>query len=174
MNWTPVALIALALGCESGPQPDQQPGAMALGAVETAAACDPVAACKLVTAGAAKGSGAVTKTLTCCLAALLAACVPVVGPVTPPGGAGGTLPNGGAGGAGPANGGTGGVVVVPSKCQLACTNLMLLGCPEDQGSCVNMCDLHTADPRFTQNLDCRINAKTKADAQKCGPASCKE
>jgi hypothetical protein len=72
-------------------------------------------------------------------------------------------------------GGSGGFDAGPyfTPCQQACANLAKLGCPESQTTCVAMCSLHTSDNRFTQNLDCRINAKSKADAQKCGPSSCR-
>lgn len=61
-----------------------------------------------------------------------------------------------------------------SPCQLACANLERLRCPEDGESCVGQCELHSRDGRFLQNIDCRINAKTKSEAQLCGPASCRE
>lgn len=69
--------------------------------------------------------------------------------------------------------GTAGAVPV-TKCELACANLEVLGCPEDQKTCVASCELHSRDNRFTQNIDCRINARTKTEAQACGPASCRE
>lgn len=61
-----------------------------------------------------------------------------------------------------------------TKCQLACANLSRLGCPEDQSTCVIQCEILTRDARFTFDADCRISATTKAAAQKCGPASCRE
>jgi hypothetical protein len=76
----------------------------------------------------------------------------------------------GAGGA-PATGGGG---AAPTRCELSCANLAILGCPEDQTTCARQCVLHMSDGRFSQNLDCRINARTIAEAQACGPASCRE
>lgn len=84
-------------------------------------------------------------------------------PVTP--GTGGAPAGGSPGAAGS---------VAVTRCELACANLVVLGCPEDHTSCVAICELHTTDDRFSQNLDCRINARTKAEAQSCGPASCRE
>ena len=65
----------------------------------------------------------------------------------------------------------GGAALTP--CIQACNNLKALGCPENQSTCVAMCNLHSTDDRFSQNITCRINAKTKAEAQKCGVASCR-
>jgi hypothetical protein len=58
-----------------------------------------------------------------------------------------------------------------SPCDLACANLVTLGCPEGKSTCAATCekangtvtDLHTS---------CLVNARTKADARKCGSVSC--
>jgi hypothetical protein len=90
------------------------------------------------------------------------------GPINPlpvdPTSAGGASGVGGA-----ASAGTSG----ETPCGLACANLARLGCPEDQSSCVRLCELHATDSRFSQSISCRIAAQSVADAQACGPASCR-
>lgn len=108
------------------------------------------------------------------LALLGMRCDKPINPPTPPA-AGGTFSTGGSpatGGVGPVAGAAG--APAPTLCQQACANLAKLGCPEDQATCVGQCDILTSDARFGLSLSCRINAKTKTDAQKCGPASCRE
>lgn len=95
---------------------------------------------------------------------------PAVGGATSTGGAG---LGGSPGVAGEtALGGTAGATVRP--CHLVCANLARLGCPEDQATCFGQCEILASDSRFTLGIQCRINAKTKAEAQACGPASCRE
>lgn len=79
---------------------------------------------------------------------------------------------GGSAGTGGSAGEAGAVNFVP--CQAACDNLARLGCPEDQTDCLAQCILLTTDSRFAFNVDCRINARTQAEAQACGPASCRK
>jgi hypothetical protein len=102
--------------------------------------------------------------------------VPVAtGGVTGAGGARATGGKSGTGGTKSTGGATSaGGAPVGSKCDQACANLKKLGCPDGQDPvlCLQLCALHTTDSRFTQDLDCRITAKTIAAAQKCGPASC--
>lgn len=111
------------------------------------------------------------------LALLGMRCDKPINPPTPPA-AGGAISLGGTGSggetsaAGQAGQATGGVGPA-SKCQLACSNLARLGCPEDQSTCVGQCEILTHDSRFTFDADCRINATTKAAAQACGIASCR-
>lgn len=114
-------------------------------------------------------------------AMLLTACPPHKQPSPPPPDAGGFAATGGTSATGGtvATGGTistGGVTgwqTTLSKCVLACLNLEELQCPVERTTCINQCDLHSRDGRFTQNVDCLIAAKTQADAQKCGPAACR-
>lgn len=91
--------------------------------------------------------------------ALSFACGPVSPPPGPPG------PLGGA-----PNGGAAGTAGAPS-CASACANLARLGCPEDD--CEGQCARIVADGRFQIDLACRANARTQAEAQACGPASCR-
>jgi hypothetical protein len=170
-----IAFAALAFGvrCTSSEQPLAISGGATL---ESATPCDPVAACDLVIADAAKGSYAVTKTLTCCLAAIAITCGPKPTPV-PPVGVGGSSSVGGATAAGGARatGGSAGTAgaTYRSQCQLACDNYQRLGCPEDQATCASQCEILTHDNRFTFDVTCRIKATTKAAIQKCGVGSCK-
>lgn len=85
-------------------------------------------------------------------------------------------PDSGTGGTGPiVDGGQ-------TLCAAMCANLAALSCPDgkDQVMCGRLCITNTTDPRFSPTpadaqrfLDCRTNAKTQADAQKCGVASCR-
>ena len=81
--------------------------------------------------------------------------------------------------------GTGGSSPIPSgnvTCEQMCAHLAALSCPDgqDQPQCVRLCFTATTDVRFSPTpddaqrfLNCRFNAQTPADAQICGPASCR-
>lgn len=65
-------------------------------------------------------------------------------------------------------------------CAALCANLVALQCPEDPSTCPSLCVTIVTDVRFSPTqadaqafLDCGTNAKTQADAQKCGPAVCR-
>lgn len=60
-----------------------------------------------------------------------------------------------------------------SRCQRACAAYVRFGCPEDQSTCVAQCEIMISDSRFTFDVDCRINATSKAAIQACGIGSCK-
>ena len=147
--------------------------------VAAAATCDK-SACDYVAKH--KGETVATKYLSCCLALVLTACPPPMPPDTGVGGSpgtGGAAATGGkaATGGNAATGGQSPVTVdcsgAVTKCQRVCCHMAQLGCSEDQKSCDAMCTLHSIDNRFSQDIDCRLNAKTISDAQKCGPASCR-
>ena len=144
----------LAISCAVPPPSDTGaiPGAMT---AQGAQAC-----CDYVVSNSGKTMA--TKYLSCCLALLATACPPnqPPRPPQPDVSTGGAMSTGGAGPDLPI-------------CVRACNNLKALGCPESQSTCVALCNLHSTDDRFTQNLDCRVNAKTKTEAQKCGVASCR-
>jgi hypothetical protein len=67
-------------------------------------------------------------------------------------------------------------------CEQMCAHLAGLSCPEgqDQQQCTSLCVIITTDKRFSPTpedaqryINCRLNAKTPAAAQQCGPASCR-
>ena len=134
----------------------------------TAAQCSSVVAAKTV--NVSRG------VLACCL--LLGSCTFTPTPVPPdPSAMGGSPSTGGAASTGGARA-TGGMVATGGAssltlCQQACANLARLGCPEDQATCPAQCELNSKDSRFTQNIQCRINATSKAAIQACGIASCR-
>lgn len=97
-------------------------------------------------------------------------------PIPPDSGTGGAdAATGGASAAGGSVGVGGATAAGTSVCDQACANLASLRCPEaaDLQDCVRICTVNTTSDLFTQDTACRINAKTVADAQKCGPASCR-
>lgn len=160
-----IAIALLAIACTPNPVVDtRDPVVMSAAAPKVCnqSSCDSV--CQ---------NGKAMKTtptaILACAVYLACACGPKPGPVPPPGGAGGQ-PSAAGGATG--DGGSAGSGAL-SDCQRACSNLASLGCPEDQSTCVSQCELLTKDDRFGLSLSCRINAKTKTDAQKCGPASCR-
>lgn len=81
--------------------------------------------------------------------------------------------------------GTGGSSPVPPgdiSCEQMCSHLATLPCPDgiNQPQCTQLCVTATTDVRFSPTpadgqrfISCRFNAQTPADAQKCGPASCR-
>jgi hypothetical protein len=163
-------IAAIAIGCTAQPSGDtgSLPAEMAVGAATPN--------CTF----ALEGKSPVNlKTAGLCFALMCsqvpAACHnnPTPNPPNPDAGTGGAMSTGGRSSVG-GNVATGGVGPVELPiCTRACDNLKALGCPESQSTCVALCNLHSSDDRFTQNLDCRVNAKTKAEAQKCGVASCR-
>lgn len=67
-------------------------------------------------------------------------------------------------------------------CEQMCAHLAGLLCPEgqDQQQCTSLCVTITTDKRFSpipedaqRYINCRLNAKTPAAAQQCGPTSCR-
>jgi len=103
------------------------------------------------------------------MAGLMGSCIvtPAPNPIPPPDlGTGGSPPVWDAGG---------------SPCDVMCANLAAISCPEGVDiNCVPLCITITTDTRFSPTagdaahfLECRTNAKTQAQAQQCGPASCR-
>jgi hypothetical protein len=93
-----------------------------------------------------------------------------VSSVTPaPAGVGGMSASGGA----PALGGQQNQAGSPTKCQQACANLRKLKCADGESPCESQCAFMTSDARFVLDVQCRIDAKTKEQAQACGIASCR-
>jgi|WetSurMetagenome_2_1015567.scaffolds.fasta_scaffold792284_1 hypothetical protein len=167
-------VLSILLACQPSavPSPVAEPYDLGEALTATAAGAPSRADCEALQPYFAKRrpSSVPTKLIAACLVYLCAntsACgaAPPPNPNPPTPGVGG---NSGAGGSAPVAG-------APSqaKCSLACANLAALGCPEDQSTCSQQCEILTHDDRFTFNVDCRINAKTKAAAQACGVGSCK-
>jgi hypothetical protein len=93
------------------------------------------------------------------------ACVRPLPPVGPDasGGSGGSTSAGGDTSAGGSQ----------TKCQQACANLRRLGCSDASELCEQQCSMMLGDVRFVFDVQCRIDAETKGQAQACGIASCK-